>query len=69
MALASRPTLREMAGTPLLLTMLAHVNLRGRLPEGRAELYGECTNQLLWEWEKLQGAGGRRHIRAACRRC
>ena len=51
-ALASRPTLREMAGTPLLLTMLAHVNLRGRLPEGRAELYGECTNQLLWEWEK-----------------
>ncbi len=51
-ALASRPTLREMAGTPLLLTMLARVNLRGRLPEGRAELYGECTNQLLWEWEK-----------------
>ena len=54
---------REMAGTPLLLTMLARVNLRGRLPEGRAELYGECTNQLLWEWEKLQGARGRRHLR------
>ncbi len=53
-ALASRPTLREMAGTPLLLTMLARVNLRGRLPEGRAELYGECTNQLLWEWEKVK---------------
>jgi hypothetical protein len=36
-ALDDRPILREMAGVPLLLTMLARVNLRGRLPEGRAE--------------------------------
>ncbi|MCP3964058.1 MAG: SUMF1/EgtB/PvdO family nonheme iron enzyme [bacterium] len=56
-ALADRPVLREMAGTPLLLTMLARVNARARLPESRAELYGECVEQLLWEWERQKRGG------------
>ena len=51
-ALREREILRQMAGTPLLLTMLARVNARSRLPEGRVELYEECIDQLLWEWEK-----------------
>jgi formylglycine-generating enzyme required for sulfatase activity len=44
--------LGEMAGTPLLLTMLAQVNSRSPLPENRAELYHECAQQLLWKWEE-----------------
>lgn len=56
-----KKALREMAELPLLLTMLARVNQRDRLPEGRLALYRECTEQLLWEWEKAKagdGAGG-----------
>lgn len=56
-ALGDRPVLREMADTPLLLTMLARVNARARLPESRAELYGECVEQLLWEWERQKRGG------------
>ncbi len=56
-AFGDRPVLREMAGTPLLLTMLARVNARARLPESRAELYGECVEQLLWEWERQKRGG------------
>ncbi|MFZ1755689.1 MAG: SUMF1/EgtB/PvdO family nonheme iron enzyme, partial [Caldilineaceae bacterium] len=52
LALRQRPALREMAGTPLLLTMLAAVNTWAGLPESRAELYDKCVEQLLWEWEK-----------------
>lgn len=48
----ARQVLAEMAGSPLLLTMLAHINVGKRLPEDRAELYEACTEQLLWEWER-----------------
>ncbi|MBI1299718.1 SUMF1/EgtB/PvdO family nonheme iron enzyme [bacterium] len=51
-SLSERPALREMAETPLLLTMLAAVNAWAGLPESRAELYDKCVEQLLWEWEK-----------------
>ncbi len=54
----ARSVLAEMAGTPLLLTMLARVNARAALPEGRVELYGECVEQLLWEWERGKSASG-----------
>lgn len=47
-----RPTLAEMAQTPLLLTMLAQVNAHSPLPEGRVDLYALCVKQLLWEWEQ-----------------
>ena len=53
-ALEQRRELREMAGTPLLLTMLAAVNIWAGLPESRAELYDRCVEQLLWEWEKKE---------------
>lgn len=51
-ALADRPKLQEMAGTPLLLTMMARVNYDHGLPESRAELYDSLVRELLWEWEK-----------------
>ena len=48
-----------MAVIPLLLTMLALVNRRYGLPENRAELYDQCTEQLLWEWEKTKAEEGK----------
>ena len=47
-----RPELREMAGTPLLLTMMARVNYDAPLPDSRAELYERFVTKLLWEWER-----------------
>jgi hypothetical protein len=57
-ALARRPDLREMAGIPLLATMLARVNARSGLPDNRADLYHECVEQLLWEWEAAKSREG-----------
>ncbi len=58
-AIEARGDLQEMAGTPLLLTMLAQVNVWAGLPESRAHLYHECVEQLLWEWEQQrEGADG-----------
>lgn len=64
-ALALREILREMAGTPLLLTMLTQVNAWAGLPESRAHLYHDCVEQLLWEWEKekREGAEGASSLR------
>jgi len=48
----NRKELRQMAKTPLLLTMMARVNYSKGLPNSRAMLYEEYVRQLLWEWEK-----------------
>jgi len=50
--------LRKMAGRPLLLTMMAHVNYQQPLPDSRAALYARFVNQLLYEWEQLRLAPG-----------
>ncbi len=47
-----RKELREMAGTPLLLTMMARTNHKHGLPDSRAELYERFVKLLLWEWER-----------------
>jgi hypothetical protein len=54
-----RRDLQQMAGTPLLLTMMARINRRHGLPDSRAELYQRYVTELLWEWErrKLDDAG------------
>lgn len=57
-ALKRRGDLQEMAATPLLLTMLARVNARSGLPDNRADLYHECVEQLLWEWEAAKSQDG-----------
>ncbi|MBK9232585.1 MAG: hypothetical protein IPO15_17485 [Anaerolineae bacterium] len=55
----ARGELREMAGTPLLLTMMARVNYERGLPESQAALYERYVQMLLWEWEhtKLDDQG------------
>ncbi|MCB9150261.1 MAG: SUMF1/EgtB/PvdO family nonheme iron enzyme [Caldilineaceae bacterium] len=50
----NRAELRHMAGTPLLLTMMARVNHAKGLPNSRAMLYEEYVAQLLWEWERTK---------------
>lgn len=52
-----RPDLQRMAGTPLLLTMMARTNQESGLPNGRAELYENLVQELLWEWEKRRTYG------------
>ena len=46
----SRP-IRELAGNPLLLTMMAILNRYRDLPRDRAELYEECSKLLLQQWK------------------
>lgn len=58
LAEAHRAELREMAGTPLLLTMMVKVNYKERLPDSRAELYEVFVRQLLFEWERAKHSDG-----------
>ena len=49
-----RTELHEMAGTPLLLTMMVIVNYTEGLPDSRAQLYEQLVQQLLFEWERIR---------------
>ncbi|MCB0206545.1 MAG: SUMF1/EgtB/PvdO family nonheme iron enzyme, partial [Anaerolineae bacterium] len=48
----ARSELHDMAGTPLLLTIMARVNYTKGLPDSRAMLFDDYVEQLLWEWER-----------------
>ena len=49
----SRSPFLVLARQPLLLTLMANLNIsRGQLPEKRAQLYEETTNLLLERWEQ-----------------
>ena len=54
-----RKDLARLKRNPLLLTVIALVHTHKReLPDHRAQLYKECVEILLWEWEKRKlGAG------------
>ena len=53
-----RPDLWRLAGNPLLLTVMALVHThKRRLPEGRAQLYHETVQMLLWRWEEIKLEG------------
>jgi predicted NACHT family NTPase len=43
------PSIQELAGNPLLLTMMAILNRHQELPRDRAELYNQCTKVLLYQ--------------------
>lgn len=52
-AVQSRDELRALAGTPLLLTLMAQVHaFRGTLPDARALLYHACIDLLLLRWRQ-----------------
>jgi len=59
-AIRSRPDLRAIAPRPILLTQMAIVHdVRGQLPPTRLQLYVECAELLLWEWERLRAERAR----------
>ncbi|MGB7057264.1 MAG: HEAT repeat domain-containing protein, partial [Geitlerinemataceae cyanobacterium] len=49
--LAQRRTIRELAGNPLLLTMIAILNRNQELPRNRVKLYQEASKVLLHKWD------------------
>jgi hypothetical protein len=50
-AVAGSRAIRELAGNPLLLTMMAILNRNQELPRDRVELYREASRVLLHEWD------------------
>lgn len=55
-AIRAAQGVRDLAGNPLLLGVLALVHRRNvTLPQRRSELYDECTQQLLGFWDQVQG--------------
>ncbi|GBC62405.1 NTPase [Desulfonema ishimotonii] len=50
-AIADSSAIRQLAGNPLLLTMMAILNRNQELPRDRAELYHQCSRLLLHQWD------------------
>lgn len=50
-AIETSPALRELAGNPLLLTMMAILNRNQELPRDRPELYNQASRVLLHQWD------------------
>jgi predicted NACHT family NTPase len=50
-AIKESPSIRELAGNPLLLTMMAILNRNQELPRFRAKLYDEASKVLLHKWD------------------
>ena len=50
-AIVESQAIRELAGNPLLLTMMAILNRYQELPRDRAELYNQCSRVLLQQWD------------------
>ncbi|NER38903.1 MAG: NACHT domain-containing protein [Oscillatoria sp. SIO1A7] len=50
-AIEDSAAIRELAGNPLLLTMMAILNRNQELPRDRAELYNQASRLLLHQWD------------------
>lgn len=50
-AIADSQSIRDLAGNPLLITMMAIVNRYQDLPRERFDLYEECSKLLLQQWK------------------
>ncbi|MBD2161478.1 HEAT repeat domain-containing protein [Limnothrix sp. FACHB-1083] len=50
-AIARGRTIRELAGNPLMLTMMCILNRKSRLPDERLEFYRQATDLLLRDWD------------------
>ncbi|WP_334742252.1 HEAT repeat domain-containing protein [Nostoc sp.] len=49
--IAASKSITELAGNPLLLTMMAILNRNQELPRDRAELYNQASRVLLHQWD------------------
>ncbi len=49
--IADSAAIRQLAGNPLLLTMMAILNRTQDLPRDRGELYEQCSRLLLHQWK------------------
>ena len=50
-AIRESRSIRQLAGNPLLLTMMAILNRNQELPRDRAELYNQASRVLLHQWD------------------
>lgn len=50
-AIENSSAIRELAGNPLLLTMMAILNRNQELPRDRTELYNQASRVLLHQWD------------------
>ncbi|NEQ75319.1 MAG: NACHT domain-containing protein [Okeania sp. SIO2C9] len=50
-AIKDSRSIKELAGNPLLLTMMAILNRNQELPRDRAELYNQASRVLLHQWD------------------
>ena len=50
-AISDSKAIRELAGNPLLLTMMAILNRNQELPRDRPELYNQASRVLLHQWD------------------
>jgi len=50
-AISDSPAIRELAGNPLLLTMMAILNRNQELPRERIQLYEQASRLLLHQWD------------------
>ncbi|MBN1341848.1 MAG: NACHT domain-containing protein, partial [Phycisphaerae bacterium] len=57
-AIADSRAIRELAGNPLLLTMMAILNRHQDLPRDRAQLYEQCARLLLHQWKVEEALRG-----------
>jgi hypothetical protein len=53
--IAGNPSLHDLTGNPLLLTMMAMVHRHGALPGSRVQLYSEVCQVLLERWRQAKG--------------
>lgn len=50
-AITNSKAIAELAGNPLLLTLMAILNRNRELPDNRVELYSQASQVLLYDWE------------------
>ena len=56
-AIDTSKAIRELAGNPLLLTMMAILNRNQELPRDRPELYNQASRVLLHQWDVERALG------------
>ncbi|QIR38301.1 NACHT domain-containing protein [Tolypothrix sp. PCC 7910] len=61
-AINTSKAITELAGNPLLLTMMAIINRNQELPRDRAELYKKASELLLYKWDVERALSHEQHL-------